>query len=104
MAIYVNRTVNQVVNFLFLRTRNSKGGKMTISKETRSLGMSWEKEYGYSQAVKVENTIFVSGQVSHDDNGNIVGLGRYGGTDAASLRERREGARTVRRNDRQHRR
>jgi 2-iminobutanoate/2-iminopropanoate deaminase len=48
---------------------------MTITKETKSLGMSWEKEYGYSQAVKVENTIYVSGQVSHDDHGNIVGPG-----------------------------
>jgi enamine deaminase RidA (YjgF/YER057c/UK114 family) len=48
---------------------------MAISKETKSLGMSWEKEYGYSQAVKVENTIYVSGQVSHDDKGNIVGRG-----------------------------
>jgi 2-iminobutanoate/2-iminopropanoate deaminase len=48
---------------------------MAISKETRSLGMPWEKEYGYSQAVKVDNTIFVSGQVSHDDKGNVVGLG-----------------------------
>jgi 2-iminobutanoate/2-iminopropanoate deaminase len=48
---------------------------MTINKETKSLGMSWEKEYGYSQAVKVENTIYVSGQVSHDDKGNIVGPG-----------------------------
>src|SRR5919106_6585089 len=48
---------------------------MAISKETKSLGMSWEKEYGYSQAVKVENTIYISGQVSHDDKGNIVGLG-----------------------------
>ena len=48
---------------------------MAISKETKSLGMSWEKEYGYSQAVKVENTIYVSGQVSHDDEGNIVGWG-----------------------------
>jgi 2-iminobutanoate/2-iminopropanoate deaminase len=48
---------------------------MTISKEAKSLGMSWEKEYGYSQAVKVDNTIYVSGQVSHDDKGNIVGLG-----------------------------
>ena len=37
--------------------------------------MSWEKEYGYSQAVKVDNTIYVSGQVSHDDNGNIVDQG-----------------------------
>lgn len=48
---------------------------MAINKETKSLGMSWEKVYGYSQAVKVENTIYISGQVSHDDNGNIVGLG-----------------------------
>jgi enamine deaminase RidA (YjgF/YER057c/UK114 family) len=37
--------------------------------------MSWEKEYGYSQSVKVGDTIYVSGQVSHDDLGNIVGLG-----------------------------
>ena len=48
---------------------------MAIRKEAKSLGMSWEKEYGYSQAVKVENTIYVSGQVSHDDKGNIVGQG-----------------------------
>jgi 2-iminobutanoate/2-iminopropanoate deaminase len=48
---------------------------MTINKEAKSLNMSWEKEYGYSQAVKVDNTIYVSGQVSHDDKGNIVGLG-----------------------------
>ena len=48
---------------------------MAISKEAKSLGMSWEKEYGYSQAVKVDNTIYVSGQVSHDDKGNIVGRG-----------------------------
>lgn len=26
---------------------------MVINKETKSLGMSWEKEYGYAQAVKV---------------------------------------------------
>ena len=48
---------------------------MTISKEAKSLGMSWENEYGYSQAVKVDNTIYISGQVSHDDKGNIVGPG-----------------------------
>jgi 2-iminobutanoate/2-iminopropanoate deaminase len=47
---------------------------MTINKETKSLGMPWEKEYGYAQAVKVEDTIYLSGQVSHDDRGNIVGL------------------------------
>ena len=48
---------------------------MTINKETKSLGMPWEKEYGYTQAVKVGDTIYVSGQVSHDDKGNIVGHG-----------------------------
>jgi 2-iminobutanoate/2-iminopropanoate deaminase len=48
---------------------------LATNKEAKSLGMSWEKEYGYSQAVKVDNTIYVSGQVSHDDKGNIVVLG-----------------------------
>jgi 2-iminobutanoate/2-iminopropanoate deaminase len=47
---------------------------MAINKETKSLGMPWEKEYGYAQAVKVRDTIYLSGQVSHDDRGNIVGL------------------------------
>jgi 2-iminobutanoate/2-iminopropanoate deaminase len=48
---------------------------MVIKKEPKSLGMSWEKEYGYSQAVKVGDTIYISGQVSHDDEGKIVGRG-----------------------------
>jgi 2-iminobutanoate/2-iminopropanoate deaminase len=48
---------------------------LTINKETKSLGMPWEKEYGYAQSVKVGDTIYLSGQVSHDDRGNIVGLG-----------------------------
>jgi 2-iminobutanoate/2-iminopropanoate deaminase len=48
---------------------------LTISKETKNFGMPWEKEYGYAQAVKVGDTIYVSGQVSHDDTGNIVGRG-----------------------------
>lgn len=48
---------------------------MTINKETKNFGMPWEKEYGYVQAVKVGDTIYVSGQVSHDDTGNIIGRG-----------------------------
>ena len=48
---------------------------MSINKEAMSFGMSWEKEYGYAQSVKVGDTIYVSGQVSHDDDGNIVGQG-----------------------------
>jgi 2-iminobutanoate/2-iminopropanoate deaminase len=48
---------------------------LTINKEMRNFGMPWEKEYGYAQAVKIGDTIYVSGQVSHDDDGNIVGQG-----------------------------
>jgi 2-iminobutanoate/2-iminopropanoate deaminase len=48
---------------------------MTVSKETKIFDMPWEKEYGYTQAVKVGDTIYMSGQVSHDDKGNIVGRG-----------------------------
>jgi enamine deaminase RidA (YjgF/YER057c/UK114 family) len=46
-----------------------------INKEAKSFEMPWETEYGYSQAVKVGDTIYVSGQVSHDDKGRIVGRG-----------------------------
>jgi len=48
---------------------------MKINKEAKSLNMPWEKEYGYSQAVKVGDTIYLSGQVSHDDKGNVLGEG-----------------------------
>src|SRR5918995_909039 len=48
---------------------------MAINKDTKRFGMPWEKEYGYAQSVKVGDTIYLSGQVSHNDRGNIVGLG-----------------------------
>jgi len=48
---------------------------MAIDKETKSLGMPWEAEYGYAQAVKVGDTVYLSGQVSHDDDGNVLGEG-----------------------------
>jgi enamine deaminase RidA (YjgF/YER057c/UK114 family) len=35
--------------------------------------MPWEDVYGYAQAVKVDDTIYVSGQLSHDADGNMVG-------------------------------
>jgi len=43
------------------------------NKETRGHGMPWEADYGYAQAVKVGDTIYLSGQLSHDDDGNLVG-------------------------------
>jgi 2-iminobutanoate/2-iminopropanoate deaminase len=48
---------------------------MAINKDAKYFGMPWEEEYGYSQAVKVDNTIYVSGQVGHDDKGNVLGHG-----------------------------
>lgn len=48
---------------------------MPISKESKGLGMPWEKDPGYAQGLKVGDTIHVSGQVSHDDEGNILGIG-----------------------------
>ena len=30
---------------------------MSVTKEAKSLGMPWEKEYGYAQAVKAGDTI-----------------------------------------------
>lgn len=46
---------------------------MRMVKEAMGLGMPWEREYGYAQAVKVGDTIYVSGQLSHDEKGNFVG-------------------------------
>ena len=46
---------------------------MMISKDAKGLGMPWEDDYGYVQAVKVGDTIYVSGQLSHDDRGNFIG-------------------------------
>jgi enamine deaminase RidA (YjgF/YER057c/UK114 family) len=48
---------------------------MAIKKETASLGMPWEEDFGYAQAVKLGDTIYLSGQVSHDDQGTIIGVG-----------------------------
>src|SRR5262245_60412132 len=47
---------------------------MALRKDVKGLGMPWEDQYGYVQAVKVDNTIYVSGQLSHDDQGNMVGI------------------------------
>ena len=48
---------------------------MAVSKDAKYLGVPWEKDYGYAQAVKVGDTIYLSGQISHDEQGNIVGVG-----------------------------
>jgi len=47
--------------------------RMTPHREVKTFGVPWEGQYGYVQAVKVDHTIYVSGQLSHDNQGNIVG-------------------------------
>jgi enamine deaminase RidA (YjgF/YER057c/UK114 family) len=44
-----------------------------IEKQAGYLGVPWEEAYGYAQAIKVGDTIYVSGQLSHDDQGNLIG-------------------------------
>ena len=46
---------------------------MTLSKDVKGFRMPWENSYGFVQAVKVDDTIYVSGQLSHDEKGNLVG-------------------------------
>lgn len=45
---------------------------ITDKKQIQSLGMPWEKEYGYAQAVKKGNTAWLAGQVGHTDHGVLV--------------------------------
>jgi enamine deaminase RidA (YjgF/YER057c/UK114 family) len=70
--IFRVKTFNQGIRFCphSVSGLTQKKDFVTISKETQSLNMPWEQEYGYSQAVKVGNTIYLSGQVSHDDMAN----------------------------------
>src|SRR6185437_13851442 len=44
----------------------------TSNRKTASLGVPWESAYGYVQAVRVNNSIFVSGQLSHTPEGQLV--------------------------------
>jgi enamine deaminase RidA (YjgF/YER057c/UK114 family) len=44
----------------------------TLDKEAENLGMPWEEAYGYAQAIKVGDTIYLSGQLSHDAEGKVV--------------------------------
>jgi enamine deaminase RidA (YjgF/YER057c/UK114 family) len=40
--------------------------------QSYSHNVSGEREFGFAQAVKVGGTIYVSGQLSHDEEGNFI--------------------------------
>ena len=50
---------------------------MTTQAKIFGFGMPWEALYGYSQAIQVGDTVRVSGQLSHDQDGNFVGAGDF---------------------------
>ena len=66
-------------------------------------GVAWEKAFGYAQAIKVKDTIYVSGQLSHDSAGNLVapadldeaGKPRSFDNMEAQIRQTYENARTL---------
>ena len=42
-------------------------------KETPGFGMPWEAQYGYAQALKLGDTVWLSGQIGYDEHGNVAG-------------------------------
>ncbi|PRY07803.1 RidA family protein [Kineococcus rhizosphaerae] len=48
---------------------------MTTSTSTFNHDVPWESSYGYSQGYRVGDTIYISGQLAHDEACNLVGEG-----------------------------
>jgi enamine deaminase RidA (YjgF/YER057c/UK114 family) len=60
------------VHLFFTHQFNIINYMETKVSKTQSLGMPWEKEYGYAQAVKSGKTVWISGQLGHDEKGTLA--------------------------------
>jgi enamine deaminase RidA (YjgF/YER057c/UK114 family) len=43
-----------------------------LARKIEKFGVPWEAAYGYPQAVQVKDVIYLSGQLSHDHDGNMI--------------------------------
>jgi enamine deaminase RidA (YjgF/YER057c/UK114 family) len=50
----------------------------SIIKKAANHGVAWERAFGYVQALKVKDTIYISGQLSHDGEGKLVSPAKLG--------------------------
>ncbi|MFD5572579.1 RidA family protein [Streptomyces cadmiisoli] len=50
---------------------------MTVQARKFGYGVPWESLYGFSQALQAGETVYVSGQLSHDEAGNFIGAGDF---------------------------
>ena len=55
---------------------------MSLEKQAAYLGGDAERHYGYAQAVRVGDTVYVSGQIARGEDGELIGAGEM----AAQLR------------------
>ena len=48
---------------------------MSLEKQAAYLGGAAERRYGYAQAVRVGDTVYVSGQIARGEDGELIGAG-----------------------------
>src|SRR5262249_21283798 len=51
--------------------KNMTNTTATNGKEAAYFGVPWENAYGYAKPIRLGDTIYVSGQLSHDDRGTV---------------------------------
>jgi enamine deaminase RidA (YjgF/YER057c/UK114 family) len=50
---------------------------VSVQAKTFGFGVPWESAFTYSQALQAGDTLYISGQLSHDKEGNFVGAGDF---------------------------